>query len=308
MRRSDLDKKRIDPCISEIYNNSECVVKGFPKITLEKFIRILPYFHDGKIHKCTPLNCFWMDGDRQLAIVNKWCKGLHHFWYYTPKLNFKDPDYDAKVKELHDFRDFESRVLKDKTLTYAQRKAKIKKEALAHHFIKRSIDAEYVSFNSWNISPTSNAESFKKATVIYAYLEDAYYSGRLNIEYRDLTNTGPIQFERNNYLVKVENVEYVWNKNSKEYIATDSKEVHWNTYDLENHHFVRCIYDPSDLIARIAADSFEEAYNAALKYLETVDGVDKTDRRYTQLVKECLSVLIVMIGHRIMTDAGIPEN
>lgn len=178
-----LDTKHLYPCFEEIYLKSQRVIEVPFPITwdsmMEKCIYGYEGVHGNELRKMMPFDMFYLGLDELYEIVNKWCKGLHTYWYYTPKLNPMSPEYDKQIKELQDFRKFEKEVSNDKTLTPYQRKRKIEKEALQHHFMKRSRGREYVS-NTIMLgpSPTCNFEAFEHAQQVYKtvskMLDDMY--------------------------------------------------------------------------------------------------------------------------------------
>ena len=119
-----LDKTRLYPCFAEVYENSECVTDITFPITWDDMVEKCVYgIEFGQLRLEMPYEMFYLDHDSLKNIVDKWCKGLHYFWYYAKKLNPDDPVYSQNVQEMHDFRFFEQKVSGDKTLTQAQRAA-----------------------------------------------------------------------------------------------------------------------------------------------------------------------------------------
>ena len=178
-----LDIKHLYPCFEEVYLKSQRVIEVPFPITwdsmMEKCIYGYEGVHGNELRKMMPFDMFYLGLDELKEIVDKWCKGLHTYWYYRPKLNPMDPEYDKQIKELKDFREFEEKVSNDKTLSPYQRKRKIEKEALQHNFMKRSRGREYVS-NTIMLgpSPTCNYKAFEHAQQIYKIvskmLDDMY--------------------------------------------------------------------------------------------------------------------------------------
>ena len=167
-----LDTKRLYPCFEEVYAKSQKVVDVPFPITWENMMEMCVCGFEGiqgnELRRMMPYDMFFLDFEELKQIVEKWCKGLHTYWYYLPKLNPEDPKYQEKIKELEDFRKFEEEVSKDKSLTSQQRRIKIEKEALQHNFRKRSRGREYIS-NTIMLgpSPTCNFEAFERAQQVY---------------------------------------------------------------------------------------------------------------------------------------------
>jgi len=193
MKREKLDKERLEPCMAELYKVSLAPNDNVCPQSYEMWEKYgIWAFEDTNKSKpvtMVPMDCFHLDSETFSKIVEKYTKGLHGFWYYMPKLDYNDPDYEAKTNELHAFRDFEAEVHKDKSLTYAQRSAKIKKEALAHHFQWRSNDAEYVSFNvHLGPGPCSDQETVNRLHKLYEIITDLFESGTIKVVYKDFVH------------------------------------------------------------------------------------------------------------------------
>lgn len=191
MNRKELDK-RVENCMAELYQKSEGPGSYVCPQSFEMWGKYGIWVYDmepeyeRKPVTMPPFDLFYLSHEETESIVAKYTKGLHGFWYYTPKLTHGEPGYEEHVKELHDFRDFEAEVRKDKSLTYAQRAAKIKKEALAHNFIRRNRDAEYVSQSIYlGSSPTGSKKQAEKMWKLYGIVELLFDSGKVAVVYKD---------------------------------------------------------------------------------------------------------------------------
>ena len=225
MRHSDLDKKRLEPCMAEVYNKATSMEKRVWPQSYDTWSKhgIWGYqskskFDNNKPVTIVPMECYHLSQEDFKEIVGKWCKGLRGWWYYIPKLNYGEPDYNEHVKELEDFRKFEAEVSKDKSLTYAQRAAKIKKEALAHNFMWRSSDKEYINYNIYlGPSPSASKEAFDINSLIYEAICELASTG-FESHYIDYTKLDKFQYKDpktgNVLTAKIENTTY-WYEDGK---------------------------------------------------------------------------------------------
>lgn len=261
MNRYNLDKKRLEPCVEEIYASSkgptdECYPQNYETWGSHG---VWAFYGGAEPVTVIPIDCYFLEKDILKKIVEKWCKGLHGFWYYTPKFTFGDPDYDKKKKELEDFRRFESDVENDKTLTYAQRAAKIKKEALAHNFIWRSRDKEYINFNVYlGVSPNSNKEYVERNHIIYHAIEDAAHHNKIINSYVDYIHMDSFEYiDCGNILhAKVEEV-YYYHKNDNIIKVSSVGRKHCNLYN-DDGDWVNEICDYVNVCRRMSADTLEK--------------------------------------------------
>lgn len=265
MNKDELNKKRLKPCVAEIYMNAKGPTnKCYPQSYDTWAKHGVWAFYDNMNNPITivPLDCYYLDNTTLRKIVAKWSKGLHGFWYYIPKLTHGEPDYDAHVKELHDFREFEEKVSFDTSLSYAQRAAKIKKEALSHNFMWRSKDKEYINFNVYlGVAPNSNWDWVKKNHMIFQAIETAANSGRLKNIYIDYVNTNEFEFPGNDgkiYHAKIEAIRYHrHNKNGDTFVQKETPGQEFcNLYDDEGN-FVTSIWDHIDVRRKMSASSME---------------------------------------------------
>ena len=90
MNRNDLDKKRLGPCVAEIYTmakgpTTECYPQSFETWR----DRGVFAFYNGEGNPpltVIPMDCYYISETDLKRIVEKWSKGLHGCWYYIPKL------------------------------------------------------------------------------------------------------------------------------------------------------------------------------------------------------------------------------
>jgi hypothetical protein len=312
MNHKELDKKRLIPCVSELYQKAigpthDIYPQGYDTWREHP---VWGFRHGGdKPVKYVPMDCYYIAEAEARAIVDKWCKGLHGFWYYMPKLDFHDSNYKARVKELHDFRNFEDVVSKDKTLTYAQRAAKIKKEALAHNFEWRSHDKEYIRHNIWlGVCPNSNKEWVTRNHAIYGIIVDAFNQGLIQNTYRDYTHMSRFEYigEDNTVLTAViENKNYYRDRNNN-LICSEENREYCNLYN-DNGEYVDYLWDYINICRNLSAKTFEVMYDQVKPIIESMimekagdpimdkliekikshRGIDDDD------IKQCLAVFIM---------------
>lgn len=181
MNRKDLHKKRFIPCFNEIYANSQCCIPVDRKFDHDYVLEHSPHIYErnGNSHLQTlfPFECFYMEHDKMLGIINKHTKGLRGSWHYPYKfgnldnMNWKVDD-EKHRKILYDFRDFEEQVSKDKSLTPYQRRKKIKERALKDGFQWRIYDAESISCALLlGPSPNTNKGYVERMGVLYKECE-----------------------------------------------------------------------------------------------------------------------------------------
>lgn len=262
MNREDLDKKRLEPCVADVYANAkgpttECYPQSFE--TWRKH-GVWAFYRDEREKPVTvvPMDCYYISSEDLKRVVEKWCKGLHGFWYYIPKLTFGEPEYKKRVKELEDFRKFESEVSNDKTLTYAQRAAKIKKEALAHNFMWRSHDKEYINFNVYlGVSPNSNKEWVEKNHVVYNAIEEAANAGKIINLYIDYVHMNEFTCTRDGKVLHavVEEKQYYRNNDKLICKETPGRE-YCNLYD-DNGDYVDYLWNYVDVRRSLSAETME---------------------------------------------------
>ena len=244
MNRNDLDKKRLGPCVAEIYTmakgpTTECYPQSFETWR----DRGVFAFYNGEGNPpltVIPMDCYYISETDLKRIVEKWSKGLHGCWYYIPKLTYGEPGYEEHVKELEDFRKFESEVSRDKTLTYAQRAAKIKKEALAHNFRWRSYDKEYINFNVYLcVSPSSNKEVVERNHIIFAAIEEAAATGRIDNLYIDYVHMNTFTYTKDgqSLCARVEEKQYYFDEDKNKLYCIDTPgRKYCNLYDKDGNY------------------------------------------------------------------------
>ena len=182
MRNKKFFNQRFVPCFNEIYSKAVCCTPLNPdiKITYDWVLNHAPqYLEHGNrgLRVLFPYECFYLDGDELKKSVNNYTKGLRGTWYYPYKFGSMDEEgwkeRDEKhSKILYAFRDFEAEVSKDKSLTAAQRRAKIKKRALQDGFEWRVYDAESLSFSIYlGPSPCSNKETVDTMGHVYEIIK-----------------------------------------------------------------------------------------------------------------------------------------
>lgn len=262
MNRQKLDKKRLEPCVADIYAHAKGPTGNcFPQSYDTWKEHGVWAFYNGDRKKpitIVPLDCYHLDSDDLKKIVEKWCKGLHGYWYYTPKLNYEDPDYRKKVKELEDFRKFEAEVSKDKTLTYAQRAAKIRKEAIAHNFMWRSSDKEYINFNVYlGVSPNSNKEWVEKNHIVYNAIEEASRAGLISNLYVDYVHMDTFTYTKDGktYYAQIEEMNY-YHDDDKLVCEKTPGRSYCNLYDSDGG-FVENLWDYENIRRCLSAETME---------------------------------------------------
>ncbi len=262
MNKHDLNEKRLEPCVAEVYATAIGPTKDcFPQSYETWKNHGVWAFYDKDMKKTVtvvPIDCYYIPGEQLKKIVAKWCKGLHGFWYYTPKLTHSDPDYDEHVKELEAFRTFEAEVSNDKTLTHAQRAAKIKKEALKHNFMWRSRDREYINFNVYlGVSPNSNEEWVKKNHAVYNAIEEAAKAGKIENVYIDFVHMNEFTYNKNGkpLFARVESVDY-YHEGDKLIRKEIPGRVLCNLYG-DDGNFVENLWNYEDIRRRMSAETME---------------------------------------------------
>lgn len=263
MNRHDLDKKRLEPCIAEVYAKAsgptpDCYPQSFE--TWRKH-GVWAFYRDEKEKPVTviPMDCYHISETDLKKIVEKWSKGLHGFWYYIPKLTFGEPDYKKHVKELEDFREFEAEVSKDKTLTYAQRAAKIKKEALAHNFMWRSSDKEYISFNVYlGVSPNTSLEWVEKNHAVYRAIEEAAKAGKIINLYIDYVHMDSFMYKNGDKTLHaiMEEKQYWHDTNGKVTCQNTPGRTYCNLYD-DNGEYVDYLWNHEDVRRSLSAQTMD---------------------------------------------------
>lgn len=306
MNRDKLWETRFKPMLAEVYAKSEGPTKEVWPQDWDNWKNhpVWGFEYDNKPVIVVPVNIFWMDHDKMKSIVAKWCKGLHGFWYYMPKLDFEDPEYDAKCKELYNFRDFEAKVSQDKSLTYAQRAAKIKKEALAHNFMWRSRDKEFIEQNFWlGVSPTSSKESFENGLTMYNAIENVYNNGGFENTYVDYTHMNQFAYTKDGveYTAKIENVMKWFDRNGKYHEEMSPDYEFCNLYNTEDE-FIERLWSPIEVTKNMSAKTFEAindivkplVYDELIKQGHTglAENIKNDIHRMGYDFKQCLALFI----------------
>lgn len=309
MNRHDLDKKRLEPCVAEIYAaakgpTTECYPQSFETW---KNHGVWAFYHDERNRPVTviPMDCYLLSEKDLKKIVEKWSKGLHGFWYYIPKLTFGEPGYKKHVKELEDFRKFESEVSKDKTLTYAQRAAKIKKEALAHNFMWRSHDKEYINFNVYlGVSPNSNEEWVGKNHAVFAAIEEAVAAGKIKNLYVDYVHMNTFAYSKDGQILhaQIEEKQYYFDRDKNKLHCTDTPgREYCNLYD-DDGNYVDDLWNHVEIRRAMSAQTMSimvEKYKPVI--LETLKSQGRedlvewlSDNRFDDKdLKQCFAVWIM---------------
>ena len=304
MNRKELENKRFWPCFDEIWSKATNVFPlNFPLLNYSHLQELCPWTQDNdRLCHMVPIDITYLDKDEMKRIVDKWCKGLHGFWYYTPKLDFNDPGYHTKVKELHDFRDFETKVNADKSLTYAQRAAKIRKEALAHNFRWRSNDREFITTNIYlGCTPTSNKEHHKIGQILFDFLRQYLNTGELPMSYHDYTKDKVFPYVEGDiiYTASIENIHHLDGKQEA------SKSPICNLYD-EGGDFVCELWDYEQVQRSMSATTFLAMVDNAVKLVdEHPDDLPESIREiknlnhgtsqwYHTLIKQTTAALVMM--------------
>lgn len=307
MDRTDLDKKRLLPCMAELYRVAKGPAENLCPQSFEMWEKyaVWGFQSSDQLVTMVPMDCFYLDKDVMHNIIEKWCKGLHGFWYYIPKLDFEDKDYKKKVKELEDFRDFEAKVSADKTLTYAQRAAKIKKEALAHNFRWRSRDKEYISQNIYlGVGPNSSEEWTNRTRMLYQLISEGFENDSIKNLY--------IPYDRMDTFVCTDKsgralhatIEKVRYKNTKTdiWVPQEDSREHCNLYDDEGK-FVNELWDYNRVRRYMAAQTLKlmtERYKPVIKnkleelgHQDIVDRMNKQDWWLDSDIAQCFALYIM---------------
>lgn len=177
INREKLYNERFVPCLNKIYSEATCAIDiGDVKVTVDWMEQNTPlcrrHYESRFVHQ-VPYEFFFIDKDRMKAIVKEYTKGLRGSWYYNHKFmntnnpNWKEDD-EKHSKILHDFRDFEYETSKDKSLTPAERREKIKIRAIKDGFEWRIWDAERISAEIYmGPSPSNSKERLEMYTKAY---------------------------------------------------------------------------------------------------------------------------------------------
>ena len=318
MTHAELDKKRLEPCMAEAYAKAQCPE---PQVWPQGYDTWAKHgvwgfqYGDKKPVTLVPMELYYLSSDDLSKIVDKWCKGLRGWWYYTKKLDFHDKDYKKNVAELDKFRDFEAEVSKDTTLTYAQRAAKIKKEALAHNFMWRSRDKEYVRFNIFlGASPGGSKDAWEKNCYIYSIVKRLLETGVVKNTYIDYVHVRDFAYTDQTgevFQAVMENISYWYDKgklhkNTIEHETCNLYDGHGNyVKELWNHQDIRR-YMTSVTFRDLSHTLFPEVIKAikedgrddVAKWLEE-KGHDENDYQF------CISLWLM---HKSWMDAHKENN
>jgi len=306
MNSDKLWETRFKPMLAEVYAESKGPTDAVWPQNWESWKKhpVWGFYHDeDKPVIIIPADIYHCDRDKMKSILAKWCKGLHGFWYYTPKLDFKDPEYENKVKEMEDFRKFEDEVSKDKSLTYAQRAAKIKKEALAHNFRWRSRDKEFIEHNFWlGVSPTSSQDNAMKAIVMYQAIERVYNRGGFKNTYVDYTHMPEFEY-RDKFgricQARMENIRKWLDKDNK----IKEKKIDVPVCNLYiDGIFVDDLWNYEDETRRMSAETFQTMETVSkplvismlfdMGHVELANDIEKDANWVSKEYKQCLALFI----------------
>lgn len=275
MTHAELDKKRLEPCMAEVYAKAQCPEsqvwpQGYD--TWAKHGVWCFQYGDKKPVTLVPMDCYYISENDMRKIVEKWSKGLRGWWYYIPKLNHGEKDYKKHKKELEDFRKFEDGVSNNKSLTYAQRAAKIKKEALAHNFMWRSRDKEYVSFNIYlGASPCNTKEHYDRNVILYNNIKQLFTEKKAVNYYIDYVHTDSFFYTDNDgkiLLAEVSTTSY-WYDNDNKLHSKDTKGYPvCNLYDVDTREYVSNLWNYKEHVRLMTAETFELTYQKLLPVLK----------------------------------------
>lgn len=306
MNSDKLWETRFKPMLAEVYANSKGPTDAVWPQNLDSWKEhpVWGFYHDeDKPVIIVPTDIYHCDSDKMKSILAKWCKGLRGFWYYIPKLDFEDPEYKNKVKEMEDFRKFEDEVSKDKSLTYTQRAAKIKKEALAHNFRWRSRDKEFIEHNFWlGVSPTSNQDNAMKAIVMYQAIERVYNRGGFKNTYVDYTHMPEFEYTDGFGRIcqaKMENIRKWYDKDNK----IKEKKIDTPICNLYiDGKFVDSLWNYEDETRRMSAKTFQDMETVSkplvismlfdMGHTELANDIEKDVNWISKEYKQCLALFI----------------
>lgn len=312
MRRDELDKKRLEPCMADVFANSKTpATKVWPQSydTWHNHGIWGNYRGDNKPLIVVPSDVYFLSADDLKKIIDKWCKGLRGFWYYIPKLTYGKPGYKKQVKELEDFRKFEDEVSKDKSLTYAQRAAKIKKEALVHNFMWRSTDKEYVKNNIYlSVSPTNNVEHYTRNCHIYNAIERAFAAGDIQNLYIDYVHSDSFVYtykDGRTLFAEVSDVAHWFDKDGKEHTRKLNGGITCNLFD-DDDKFVDDLWNFEQIRREMSAETFDIMVNkytpVIIEYLDTMGYID--DAKYIkdghwarEDVQQCMALFLMHLSY-----------
>lgn len=306
MNSDKLWETRFKPMLAEVYVESKGPTDAVWPQNLDSWKEhpVWGFYHDeDEPVIIIPADIYHCDRDKMKSILAKWCRGLHGFWYYMPKLDFKDPEYKNKVKEMEDFRKFEDEVSKDKSLTYAQRAAKIKKEALAHNFRWRSRDKEFIEHNFWlGVSPTSSQDNAMKAIVMYQAIERVYNRGGFKNTYVDYTHMPEFEY-RDKFgricQARMENIRKWLDKDNK----IKEKKIDVPVCNLYiDGIFVDDLWNYEDETRRMSAKTFQDMETISkplvismlleMGHTELANDIEKDVNWISKEYKQCLALFI----------------
>lgn len=312
MNRHDLDKKRLEPCMADVFASSETPAKEVWSQSYDTWRDhgIWGFYRgDNKPLIVVPSNVYYLSENDLKNIVEKWCKGLHGYWYYIPKLTHGEPGYKKHVKELEDFRKFEAEVSKDKSLTYAQRAAKIKKEALAHNFMWRSADKEYITHNIYlTVSPTSNKEHFTRNCHIYNAIERAFNAGDIHNMYIDYVHSDKFTYtykDGRTLFAEVSDVSHWFDSEGKEHTRKLNGGLTCNLFD-DDGNFVDDLWDFEHIRREMSAETFGimvgNVKPVVIQYLEKMGYLE--DAKYVsegrwadEDLQQCMSLFLMHLSY-----------
>lgn len=160
MKREIL-KERFITAVLEMYNSAECITGE--KMHFDNFDELCQCCKvDRRGQKKIPYDSFFLDRTKQQEIISKATKGCRYNYMWPRKIKIGgDKKFDAYLKELEEYEN------NKKNLTPWFRKKEKMKIVEKYNLQYRSREAEGLSFEIWNISPTCNREYFERIKEIY---------------------------------------------------------------------------------------------------------------------------------------------
>ena len=189
-------KKRILPCLNELYSVSECI--NGKKYSFDQLFEYAPYMKEEDNKKTLPVGAFYIDNETYDKIIAKHSKGLRYYWRfpYRSEIYPKGEEWEElKSKYQNNPEDKEIAKKYEDTIEYMRRdelwhnyysrlceinkkrenkeisgpEAKKMRDALAKEFKcqHRSYERESISFACAFYGPTLSREYYDKVKMYY---------------------------------------------------------------------------------------------------------------------------------------------
>ena len=177
-------EERIELCLEELYKKAQCIIpsKDF-KFDYNHFKECAPYiFLNNQPTQHLPRECFMMDSEKQLDIMDKYCKGFEPLWSPTKKVTKKGAAEFERIKV---------EVEADRSLKKAEKEERLSSAATEYRYVKVYPDALNLVNLLRPYIPLTEKEvkHFKTLTKIYSHIEETwkFIPSHMVTGYRDIS-------------------------------------------------------------------------------------------------------------------------